>query len=53
VIAALTSLASRAAPQKKQAAPRALGPLVARLFALAFSARPLPLRRVWQRRAHG
>jgi flavin-dependent dehydrogenase len=52
VIAALTSLASRAAPQK-QAAPRALGPVVARLFALAFSARPLPLRRVWQRRAHG
>ena len=52
IVASLTALAARTAPGKK-AAPRALGPLIARIFALGFSARPLPLRRLWQRRAHG
>ena len=49
VIAKLTSLGTGS--QAK--VPRALGPLVAKVFAIGFSARPLPLRKLWQRRPHG
>lgn len=49
IVASLTGLAA----SSRRPAPRALGPVIARLFALGFSARPLPLRRLWQRRAHG